>query len=71
MIFWHNLFRYPRFFFSSIIGLVFVILNPFLAVLKGTQKKDSNVFFIIAIISIFLCLLRILIFILQQMFLFE
>lgn len=27
--FWNNLFRYPRFFISSLIGLIFVILSPF------------------------------------------
>jgi hypothetical protein len=27
--FWNNVFRYPRFFISSLIGLILVILAPF------------------------------------------
>jgi len=27
--FWNNVFRYPRFFISSLVGLVLIILTPF------------------------------------------
>ncbi|CAL8412596.1 unnamed protein product [Dictyota dichotoma] len=71
MIFWHNLFRYPRFFISSLIGLILIILNPFITILKQTKKKGSSAFFIVLIIAIFLFVLATLIIILQQMFLSE
>ena len=32
--FWTNILRYPRFFISSLIGLIFVILTPFKNFLK-------------------------------------
>lgn len=71
MILWHNLFRYPRFFFSSIIGLFLIILNPFISIIKQVQKRDSNGFYFILIFSIFFSILAILIFTLQQMFSYE
>ena len=27
--FWNNVFRYPRFFISSLVGLILIILTPF------------------------------------------
>ncbi len=71
MILWHNLFRYPRFFFSSIIGLFLIILNPVITLIKQSQKREWNSFYNLILIILFLCALSILIFILQQMFLFE
>jgi len=32
--FWNNIFRYPRFFISSLTGLVLVILTPFKSLFK-------------------------------------
>lgn len=32
--FWNNVFRYPRFFISSMIGLIVVILTPFKSVFQ-------------------------------------
>ena len=32
--FWNNVFRYPRFFISSLAGLILVILAPFRNLLK-------------------------------------
>ena len=32
--FWNNILRYPRFFITSLIGLIFVILDPFKQLLK-------------------------------------
>ena len=37
--FWTNILRYPRFFVSSIIGLLLVLISPFLKLLKNKNKK--------------------------------
>lgn len=39
MIFWHNLLRYPRFFVSSLLGLLLIILNPIIQGKKGTLAR--------------------------------
>jgi hypothetical protein len=35
--FWENVLRFPRFFISSMIGLVFTIIGPFLNLLRRPQ----------------------------------
>ena len=37
--FWENILRYPRFFVSSFIGLIFIIINPIKNLLKTTQSR--------------------------------
>jgi uncharacterized membrane protein len=37
--FWNNISRYPRFFISSFLGLILVILAPLKNVLKFQQSK--------------------------------
>lgn len=58
MKFWNNIFRYPRFFISSIIGLFLVLISPFLKVFKNTNNKKLFVFLIFGsfTISIFFIL---------------
>nr|YP_010835363.1 hypothetical protein ycf33 [Cryptomonas gyropyrenoidosa]WFQ83038.1 hypothetical protein ycf33 [Cryptomonas gyropyrenoidosa] len=46
--FWENLLRFPRFFISSTLGLVLIILGPFFNLLKRPQTT------VILIISTFL-----------------
>ena len=48
--FWINLFRYPRFFISTLIGLILVILSPF----KNLFKNSKLRFFLIIFILVFL-----------------
>ena len=48
--FWNNLFRYPRFFISTLIGLILVILTPF----KNLFKNSKLRFFLIIFILVFL-----------------
>ncbi|EJK54214.1 hypothetical protein THAOC_26184 [Thalassiosira oceanica] len=36
--FWTNIVRYPRFFISSLIGLILIILTPFRNFIKKYQK---------------------------------
>ena len=56
--FWTNILRYPRFFISSLIGLILVILTPFRNLFKITKLR---IFLIISIILIFIGLYFILI----------
>jgi uncharacterized membrane protein len=42
--FWKNISRYPRFFISSFVGLILVILAPLKTVLKF---KESNMFLLV------------------------
>ena len=58
MIFWDNLLRYPRFFVSSMIGLVLVLINPLIVVLKKfDDKKLIYIVFISGLIALF-CILK-------------
>lgn len=60
MIFWDNLLRYPRFFISSMIGLILILINPIISLLKNFKDKKIIVFF-------FICILITLFFILKEM----
>nr|YP_003289151.1 Chloroplast conserved hypothetical protein [Ectocarpus siliculosus]CAT18686.1 Chloroplast conserved hypothetical protein [Ectocarpus siliculosus]CAV31182.1 Chloroplast conserved hypothetical protein [Ectocarpus siliculosus] len=58
MVFWDNLLRYPRFFVSSMIGLILVLINPLIAVLKKfDDKKLIYIVFISGLIALF-CILK-------------
>ena len=53
--FWNNLFRYPRFFISTLIGLILVILTPFKNLFKTTKLRWFLIIFILAfIISLYI-----------------
>jgi hypothetical protein len=56
--FWTNILRYPRFFISSLVGLILVILRPFRNLFKIPKLR---IFLIILIILIFIGLYFILI----------
>ena len=47
--FWTNVFRYPRFFISSLLGLVLIILTP----LKNLFKNSKLRIFVISGLIIF------------------
>ena len=49
--FWTNILRYPRFFISSLVGLILVILTPFRNLFKIPKLR---IFLIISIILIFI-----------------
>jgi hypothetical protein len=51
MIFWDNLLRYPRFFISSLIGLLLLIISPIFSLSKDIPNKGLVFFFFLAIIS--------------------
>jgi hypothetical protein len=56
--FWTNILRYPRFFISSLIGLILVILTPIRNLFKIPKLR---IFLIISIVLIFVALYFILI----------
>ena len=45
--FWNNIFRYPRFFISSVTGLILVILTPFKNLFKIPKLRIFLILFII------------------------
>ncbi len=56
--FWTNVFRYPRFFISSLIGLILIILTPFKNLFKNPK---SRIFLIVFLLLFFITLYNILI----------
>ena len=56
--FWTNISRYPRFFFSSLIGLLLVILAPFKNLLKLKKFQFIFPFGMILFFSILINILR-------------
>jgi len=52
--FWNNVLRYPRFFISSMIGLILVILVPFKNLFKTPKLRWFLILFnLVFIISIY------------------
>lgn len=49
--FWENVIRFPRFFISATIGLIFTIIGPFLNLLRRPQ---TTILFIVVVLSILL-----------------
>jgi uncharacterized membrane protein len=47
--FWENVFRFPRFFIGTIIGLILTIVGPFFNLLR---RPKTTVIFIIIFLSI-------------------
>lgn len=56
--FWTNISRYPRFFISSLIGLVLVILAPFKNLLKLEKFQFIFPFGIILFFGILITILK-------------
>jgi hypothetical protein len=53
--FWNNISRYPRFFISSLAGLILVILTPFKNLLKIKKFRIVlPIFFILVIILLYI-----------------
>ena len=48
--FWTNILRYPRFFISSLLGLIFVILTPFRNLFKNPKSRNFLFIFILLFI---------------------
>jgi hypothetical protein len=45
--FWTNILRYPRFFISSLIGLLLVIITPFRNLFKNPQSRIFLLIFVL------------------------
>ena len=45
--FWNNIFRYPRFFISSVAGLILVILTPFRNLFKIPKLRIFLILFLL------------------------
>ena len=50
--FWNNVLRYPRFFISSVVGLIIVILTPFKNLFKIRKLRIFLVIFFLLFIGI-------------------
>ena len=50
--FWNNISRYPRFFISSLAGLIFVILTPFQNLFKIKKFRIVLIIFFLLLIII-------------------
>ena len=52
--FWNNISRYPRFFISSLIGLILIILTPFQNLFKNKKfRLVLIIFFLLFIIILY------------------
>nr|YP_011006380.1 hypothetical protein V2486_pgp014 [Ecklonia cava]QWK43618.1 hypothetical protein [Ecklonia radicosa]WAM63384.1 hypothetical protein [Ecklonia cava]WAM63525.1 hypothetical protein [Ecklonia cava subsp. stolonifera] len=58
MVFWDNLLRYPRFFISSMLGLILILLTPIIEQLKKFNDKKIVYFFLISILIALFCILK-------------
>lgn len=55
--FWTNILRYPRFFISSLIGLILIILTPIKNLFKNTKSRFGVIIFIfVFLIGLYLIL---------------
>nr|QWK43476.1 hypothetical protein [Egregia menziesii] len=58
MVFWDNLLRYPRFFISSMLGLILILLTPIIEQLKKFNDKKIIYIFLISILITLFCILK-------------
>lgn len=57
--FWNNIFRYPRFFISSVIGLLLVIITPFKNLFKISKLRIFLVLFLLLfVVSLYFILVN-------------
>ena len=57
--FWTNILRYPRFFISSLVGLILVILTPVRNLFKNPKSRVVVILFsLIFLISLYLILIN-------------
>jgi len=54
--FWKNIIRYPRFFISSLAGLILIILKPIISLFKVKASKPGVILLKIALIITFFTL---------------
>lgn len=52
MDFWNNILRYPKFFISSLIGLILIVVSPIIRITKDIQNTSFIIALFFAIISL-------------------
>jgi hypothetical protein len=60
MKFWENIFRYPRFFISSMVGLLFILISPIFKIVKNIRNKKVFILLFLSVITISVVLISIL-----------
>jgi hypothetical protein len=58
IFFWENVFRYPQFFISAMIGLFSIIISPFIFFLKNSKNILINLLLITSLIILLFILLN-------------
>ena len=56
--FWNNIVRYPRFFISSLIGLILVIITPFRNLFKIPKLRIFLSLFILIVILLIYTIIK-------------
>jgi hypothetical protein len=56
--FWNNISRYPRFFISSLAGLILVILTPFRNLFKIQKFRFLVPIFLLAFVSLLYLIIK-------------
>nr|YP_010283055.1 hypothetical protein MKU15_pgp136 [Nitzschia traheaformis]ULD15819.1 hypothetical protein [Nitzschia traheaformis] len=56
--FWNNISRYPRFFISSLVGLILVILTPFKNLFKVPKFRILLILLSLTIVSLLYLIIR-------------
>jgi hypothetical protein len=56
--FWTNVLRYPRFFISSLIGLLLVIITPFRNLFKNPQSRVFLLIFVLLFLVVLFLILK-------------
>jgi len=56
--FWNNISRYPRFFISSLVGLILVLLTPFRNLLKIKKLRFLFPLCLVGILFLFYWILK-------------
>jgi hypothetical protein len=56
--FWTNILRYPRFFISSLVGLLLVIVTPFRNLFKNPKSRGFLIIFVLLFLVILSLILK-------------
>nr|QXM17836.1 hypothetical protein Ycf33 [Chaetoceros laevisporus] len=56
--FWTNILRYPRFFISSLVGLLLVIATPFRNLFKNPKSRIFLIIFVLLFLIVLFLILK-------------
>ena len=56
--FWTNILRYPRFFISSLVGLVLIIITPFRNLFKNPKSRVFLIIFVLLFLVVLSLILK-------------